>query len=308
MRERPTLTASLEISVALGFLALGLGGVLAGPTLVREYLYFFAWYPYLLLLDGLLRWRQREYRLRARPGNLLKMGFFSVTIWLVFEAFNLVLGNWRYTGVLLHWWLRWPGYVLAFATVLPGILLTARVLAAWGAWPGARGRSRAWTSWQPLFLILGTVCLVLTLTLPRYAFALIWPAFFFLLDPINDLLTRKSLTRRWLAGERQEIFCILAAGLICGVWWEMWNYPAATKWVYTLPVLNCGKIFEMPVLGYLGFLPFALECAVMYNFCQALEEKVLTTPRPRRWFWLGQLAFWLIIFAALDAWTVISFM
>ncbi len=149
--------------------------------------------------------------------------------------------------------------------------------------------------------------LLLTLTLPHYAFALVWGAFFFLLDPVCDFLSGKSLTRRWLAGERQEIFGLLAAGLICGVWWEMWNYPAAAKWIYALPALNFGKIFEMPVLGYLGFLPFALECAVMYNFMQALEERVLTTPRRRRWFWLAQLAFWLVMFVALDVWTVISF-
>jgi len=232
---------------------------------------------------------------------------WSVTCWLIFEAFNLVLQNWRYAGLLPHWWLRWPGYALAFATVLPGVLLTARLLAAWGAWRGAEGKSRAWTSWQPLFLILGAPCLVLILTLPHYAFPLVWGALFFLLDPVCDLLAGKSLTRRWLAGERREIFCLLTAGLICGIWWEMWNYPATAKWVYTLPVANFGKIFEMPVLGYLGFLPFALECAVMYNFMQALEERVLTTPRRGWWFWLGQLAFWLIMFAALDAWTVISY-
>ena len=45
----------------------------------------------------------------------------------------------------------------------------------------------------------------------------------------------------------------------------------------------------------------------MYNFYQALEEKVLTTPKRRLWFWLGQLAFWLLMFAAMDAWTVISY-
>jgi hypothetical protein len=135
----------------------------------------------------------------------------------------------------------------------------------------------------------------------------VWGAAFFLLDPINDLLTGNSLTRRWLAGERQEIFCLLAGGLICGVWWEMWNYPSAAKWVYTLPVFNFGRIFEMPILGYLGFLPFALECAVMYNFLTVLEEKVLTSPRRKLWFWLAQFAFWLLMFAAMDTWTVISY-
>jgi hypothetical protein len=272
-----------------------------------SWLYFFAWWPYLLTLDALLFLREGEFWLLARPGKFLRVLGWSVTIWLVFEAFNLVLGNWRYAGMLPHWWLRWPGYALAFATVLPGILLTARVLAAWGAWKHTSGRACTWSSWQPLFLLLGVACLILPLTLPRYAFPLVWLAFIFLLDPLNDLLTKNSLTRRWLAGARQEIFCLLTSGLICGFWWEMWNYPAAAKWVYTLPVLNFGKIFEMPILGFLGFLPFALECAVMYNFFQALDDRVLTTSKQQRWFWLAQVAFWLIIFAAMDAWTVISF-
>jgi hypothetical protein len=100
----------------------------------------------------------------------------------------------------------------------------------------------------------------------------------------------------------------LAAGLICGLWWEAWNYFAITKWVYTLPVLNFWKVFEMPLLGFLGFPPFALECAVMYNFLKALDDRVLTTPRRQRNAWLIQVAFWLVMFAAMDAWTVISYL
>jgi hypothetical protein len=300
--------ALLLLAAAPLIWAVALWGALTGREPFVSRLYFFAWWPYILFLDALLFLQEGDFWLLSRPRASWRLLSWSVTFWLVFEAFNLVLQNWRYVGLLPHWWLRWPGYALAFATVLPGLLLTARVLAAWGCWQGAGGRARAWDSWQPLFLILGTVCLVLTLTLPRYAFALVWPAFFFLLDPACDLLGGNSLTRRWLQGERQEIFCNLAAGLICGVWWEMWNYPAAAKWVYTLPVLNFGKIFEMPVLGYLGFLPFALEAAVMYNFGNALEERLLNTPRRRRWFWLTQLAFWLIMFAAIDAWTVISYL
>ncbi len=47
--------------------------------------------------------------------------------------------------------------------------------------------------------------------------------------------------------------------------WEFWNYWAATKWTYTVPYLGDVKIFEMPILGYLGFPPFALECYAMYH-------------------------------------------
>jgi len=299
--------ALLLIATPLLIWAVALWGALQGRESYASWLYFFAWWPYILLLEGWLYLLEGRFWLLARPREFLRICGWSVTFWLVFEALNLVLHNWRYAGMLPRWWLRWPGYALAFATVLPGILLTARVLTALGAWKGARGRSRNWTAWPPLSLILGVLCLILPLYLPRYAFPLIWLAFFFILDPVNTFMGGKSLTRRWLAGERQETFCLLAAGLICGIWWEAWNYPALSKWVYVLPVLNFGKIFEMPVLGYLGFLPFALEAAVMYNFGKALEDRVLTSPGRRRLAWLVQLAFWLVMFAALDAWTVISY-
>ena len=85
------------------------------------------------------------------------------------------------------------------------------------------------------------------------------------------------------------------------------NYFAITQWVYTLPVLGFAKVFEMPLLGFLGFPPFALESAVMYNFLIALDERVLTSPKRRRFSYVVQLAFWIAMFAAMDAWTVLSY-
>ena len=104
-----------------------------------------------------------------------------------------------------------------------------------------------------------------------------------------------------------EHLCLLAAGLVCGLWWEAWNYFAITRWVYIFPVLNFWKVFEMPVLGFLGFPAFALEAAVMVNFLKILDERVLVTSRRCHYAIVIQLAFWLVIFAAMDAWTVISY-
>jgi hypothetical protein len=235
------------------------------------------------------------------------MFFWSVTVWLIFEASNLALKNWGYVAVVPVGWVRWGGYALAFATVLPGVLLTAQVLDALGAWKNLQAPSFIPGNWQPMSLLVGVVFLILPLIFPRYAFPLVWGAWFFLLDPFCDLWGGDSLIRRFAGGERREHLCLLAAGLICGLWWETWNYFALTKWVYTLPVLNFWKVFEMPLLGYLGFPPFALEAAVMYNFLKVLDERVLTTSRRRRNAWLVQIAFWLVMFAALDARTVISY-
>ena len=57
-------------------------------------------------------------------------------------------------------------------------------------------------------------------------------------------------------------------GLMCGFLWEFWNYWALTKWTYNLPFLGSierYKYFEMPLPGLLGFLPFGIECWIMWQ-------------------------------------------
>ncbi len=295
-----------QIALAAAVWMAAILGRLLGMEPFVTWLFDFAWWPLLLFLDGILWRRTGRSRLWGQPGAFLRMLFFSVTVWLIFEVFNLWLLNWRYAGVEPRLWLRWPGYALAFATVLPGIFLTAEVLAVLGVGARLQGPARRLEGWQPAFLLAGVACLVLPFIAPDYGFPCIWVAFLFLLDPLVDLLTGDSLTRRFLMGARQEHLCLLLAGLLCGIWWEMWNYPAAAKWVYTLPVLNFGKVFEMPVLGFLGFLPFALECLVMYDFLTVLHRRLSGSPGLVL-FYVGQLAFWLVMFWALDVRTVMSF-
>ena len=298
--------ANLEIIAGLVGWCIGLWGMVSGQEAILQYLYFFAWYPYIIFLDGLLyRLKGRSWLLN-RPRDFVKLCFWSTSVWLVFEALNLVLRNWGYVEVVPLGWVRWGGYALAFATVLPGVLLTAEVIEALGLFQNVKGRAFNLGPWQPVSLMVGVAMLVFPLVWPYYTFPLIWGAFFFLLDPLCELMGGPSLIARFAAGERRQHLNLLAAGLVCGVWWESWNWFAISKWVYTLPVLNCFKVFEMPLPGYLGFAPFALECAVMYNFIKTLDERVCTTPARRRNAWLVQAVFWVVMFAALDAWTVIS--
>jgi hypothetical protein len=43
----------------------------------------------------------------------------------------------------------------------------------------------------------------------------------------------------------------------------MWNFHSAAKWIYAVPFVNRFHFFEMPILGYAGYLPFGLECAII---------------------------------------------
>jgi len=92
----------------------------------------------------------------------------------------------------------------------------------------------------------------------------VWIGFIFLLDPINNQLGLPSLIDDFRQGRRSHFYALLLSGFVCGWLWEFWNYWAAAKWQYTFPMFQQWKIFEMPIPGYLGFFPFALECFAMY--------------------------------------------
>jgi hypothetical protein len=42
------------------------------------------------------------------------------------------------------------------------------------------------------------------------------------------------------------------------------------KWIYHVPLVPQQRLFEMPYLGYAGYLPFALECFAVYTFASYL--------------------------------------
>jgi hypothetical protein len=123
---------------------------------------------------------------------------------------------------------------------------------------------------------LGVAFLTIPPLLPpeisRYTFAFVWIGFILLLEPLNRALGVPSLFRSWEKGDPRPTLLFLAAGGVCGLLWEFWNYWAAAGWRYTVPwPLDFGVYyFRMPILGMLGFLPFALECYAMYHLLRRM--------------------------------------
>jgi hypothetical protein len=195
------------------------------------------------------------------------MAGWSAVIWLIFEAFNLRLGNWWYHDVPAEWWLRWPGTVLAFATVVPLLAVTEQLFASFGWFERARiSRFAITPRLLQTSMAVGFAMLALTLLAPRYAFPLVWGGFVLLIDPINYQADAPSLLRDLEKGRPGRIYRLLLTGLWAGLLWELWNFWAAARWSYTVPFVGELKLFEMPVLGFLGFPPFTLEAFALYQF------------------------------------------
>jgi hypothetical protein len=159
------------------------------------------------------------------------------------------------------------GYFWSFATVLPGILITSGLVKLSPRISDlCHTRIRVTPRLLDAWVLLGLLLMLWPLVFPSpYCFAPVWVGVIFLLDPINYKLGKASLLRDVEEGNWSNCFSVLFGGFACGFLWEFWNYWAHTKWVYTVPIFPQLKIFEMPVLGFLGFGPFALECYVATN-------------------------------------------
>ena len=65
------------------------------------------------------------------------------------------------------------------------------------------------------------------------------------------------------AGDWRLVVSSAMSALLCGFFWELWNFFSLAKWEYTVPFVNRYRLFEMPALGYAGYLPFGLEIAAI---------------------------------------------
>jgi hypothetical protein len=240
-----------------------------------------AWTGYILFVDGLV-WKLRgaSWLSHARA-EFLFLAAMSVPLWVVFELYNKYsIHNWHYVGLPESTIVRYVGYAWSFATILPALFETGELISTLRD-RRARGRQADDLGPQPLSvgarlsIAAGAVMLIVPILYPStYLAAPIWLGFIFLLDPLNARAGAESILGDLRRGRRGRLINLMLAGLVCGVIWEFWNYWAATKWQYTVPILPDLKVFEMPVAGFAGFPAFAVECFAMY---------VLV----RRWFWRG---------------------
>ncbi len=237
------------------------------------------WTGYVLLVDSLTSSLKGEALLSARPRRFFSLTFWSVPLWLIFEAYNLRLHNWKYIGLPENIVVLGLGFVWSFATIWPAIFETAALVEALGIFQQAnRPRSCVKSSTRLALLVCGLAFVVVPAAAPpgiaQYLFGAVWIGFILFLDPLNDRWNGFSFLRTFEAGETAPFWNFITAGWICGILWEFWNYWAGAKWIYIFPMGQAWKVFEMPLAGYLGFLPFALECKVMYELLQTLKTRL----------------------------------
>ena len=257
------------------------GLLFSGNQLVGHWFTPIVWTGYILFVDALVhRFSGRSLLVNDRL-ELLIIVVASIGVWWLFELYNaprfwksnLELW-WHYHNLEPNPFLRRVGYDWAFATIFPLLFLTAELFRE--AVFKEKAPSVTIKFSRPILVVLallGAAGVIVPLLDPSAWFApVIWLSFIFLFDPINTLRGHPSISNDLRHGDWRRLWSLLLSGLVCGFLWEFWNYWAISKWTYTVPFFGDIKIFEMPILGFLGFPPFAVECWVMYVFLRSLLQ------------------------------------
>ena len=237
------------------------------------------WFGYIVLLNALTYQRSNQCFLLHRPWFLGQLFFLSSGFWWTFEYLNQFVNNWHYVNLPDTTQLQYFFYTsLSFSTVLPAVLSTYEWLATfprltqpfatWHQFPWITNLKSSW-----IFLTLGSIGLGLIGIWPTVLFPLLWVCPLCLLVGVqghgNEFTGFRGLTQ----GDWRPILLSGLSAFVCGLWWELWNIYSLVHWEYTLPSVHAFKIFEMPILGYAGYLPFGLTCLLVTELVLGYQSR-----------------------------------
>jgi hypothetical protein len=206
---------------------------------------------------------------RAYAGLFL----ISVVAWWLFEVLNWRTQNWAYDGRQFFTDAQYAALAsLSFSTVMPAVFGTAELVSTFHWLARVRPGLRIVPTRATLlgFFVSGWLMLALLFAWPRYFFPFLWLSVYFILEPLNVWLGNRSLAPYTAVGDWRPVLALWVGCLVCSFFWEMWNYYSYPKWVYRIPFGDVLHVFEMPLLGYGGYLPFSLELFAIYHAATGL--------------------------------------
>jgi hypothetical protein len=241
------------------------------PGARTHILFFPLWLGYTLVVDGLVLRRTGSSLLTRSPRDFVRLFLLSAPVWWLFEIINWRTGNWQYLGGELFSHNEYIVFAsVSFSTVIPAVFSTAELVGLFG-WitPTTRGpRIAGSPRLRAGVFLVGWVMLGLLLAWPNIFYPCVWMSLVCIVDPINAWLGRRSILGSLDQGDWSAVAALGIGSLICGFFWEMWNFWSYPKWTYRIPFADCCHVFEMPLLGYLGYIPFGLELYAMVHLLQ----------------------------------------
>jgi hypothetical protein len=249
---------ALQLAAGLVICGFGWGTSLAAVDPFRRYWFDLVWTGFILAADAVVWARAGRSLLHGGGWRMVGLFALSAPFWWAFEVANWRLENWRYVGTSVYG--GQPHVALktvSFMFVLPALAESRDLLRSFVRFPNPPAVPLpSWTA--PALIVFGLACVPLLYLFPDQTFPLVWLAPLAVLDAVADLRGRSSILRLVRLGGAGPVLLMAVAGLGTGILWELWNYGALPFWQYRIPYVGVWPVFEMPILGYLGYLPFIL--------------------------------------------------
>jgi hypothetical protein len=226
------------------------------------------WLAFILVINGVCFRHNGHCMMLDRPVYFLLLFPTSAAFWWFFEYLNRFVQNWSYIGPEFSSWEYFWYATLPFCTVLPAVLgIRDWILST-------RWLTKKFRNFRSLRIphpkILASLTLVASASglagigvWPNALFPLLWVSPLLIIISLQTLMDERHILSELAVGNWTALVAAALAAIICGVFWEMWNYFSLAKWTYSIPFVHRFQIFEMPLLGYAGYLPFGLQCAVI---------------------------------------------
>jgi len=230
------------------------------------------WLGYILFVNAWTFRRMGHCLIVDQPRYFSWLFPLSAAFWWFFEYLNRFVQNWYYSGIQdftpVEYFLR---ATVPFSTVLPAVLSTTDLLASYPLMSAGLDQFRPIRSINAKLvgwgiLLLSSAGLSGIAVWPSYLFPLVWVAPLLVMTSLQAVAGEETIFSSITHGNWKSLWLPALAALVCGFFWEAWNYKSLAHWEYAIPFVHRFQIFEMPFLGYAGYLPFGLQCLAVAQF------------------------------------------
>ncbi|MBN2165485.1 MAG: hypothetical protein JW717_04345 [Marinilabiliaceae bacterium] len=250
-------------------------GKFSKPEIIIHYHVIPLFWGFSFIIDGIVYKRTGGDSLfKNSPRTLLGIGLASVSGWLLFEYLNFFIDdNWCYPAACLIGKTEFFIYaIIGSSGLMP---MTIEVYTLLNTFKGLQKRYSNGPKvkiskkmkWVLLIASIGSIFFVSYY--PNQLFFIIW------FVPLVTVAVLLSLIGLWTPftpiaekGNWTPLALICMAQFFMGFIHESWNYLSGSHnpfftnspdyWIYSIPYVNVLTIFEMPLLGYFGYVPFGI--------------------------------------------------
>lgn len=235
-----------------------------------------------LIIDGWVYVRTKGNSIIGRsPQEFLAIGAASISGWLIFEYLNFFVDdNWIYPAGALIPDNEFTIYaVIGSAGLMPLSFEWYTLFLTFDKFKNRFSNGRKITMPKWLGNVLLVLCFILLYFIafyPDILFTLLWVVPLIILSVVLEKLEIWTPFNLIKQGNWSSVMLFALSYLVQGFLLEFWNYFSADHqngkiitqtpayWSYSVPFVNVYHIFEMPAVGFMGYLPFGIYCIIWW--------------------------------------------